>query len=605
VWALYVLDRAGALPPSDFTEESAHWLFFLGLVGIIFCVTLLSLLFETIAAALRRRLVAARESAVEANRAKSAFLARMSHEIRTPMHGVFGMLELLDDTEATDRQREYTRLARQSAESLLRILNDILDFSKIEAGRLELESIPFDLREGVGDTLQALAVDAEAKGLELVCHIPPEVPNDLLGDPGRLRQILVNLVGNAVKFTAEGEIVVSISRMDAPHDRSRLAFRVQDSGLGIPLDKQAQIWDVFGQADVSTTRRFGGTGLGLNISRQLVRMMGGELTFESEEGEGTTFSFTLDFGMPDLAGRRRDLPDAALEGVHVLVVDDNATNRFLLEEILENWGMVVTSVEGARPALEALRRACSPTAGSPTAGTPGSGSPGSGSTTSGSTTPGFGVVLLDVMMPDVDGLALAEQIRRDPTFDGIPLILLSSSHATQGAARCEALGIVGQLKKPVKQSELLQALHLALSSDEGLRERPPPPPAPSAPPSRPLRILLADDGALNRMVATGLLEARGHEVTVAEDGREAVAAWQEGVFDLILMDLEMPEMDGLEATRWIRERERGGKTRVPIVALTAHAILEYEERCLAAGMDAHLAKPLEPERLDAILRELT
>ena len=575
---IYLLDQTGSLPPSDFGEENARLLFILGLLGIISCITLLSFLFETIADALRTRLEAARESAVEASHAKSAFLARMSHEIRTPMNGVLGMLELLGNTKVTGQQREYTRFARQSAESLLQVLNDILDFSKIEVGRLELESIPFDLREVVGDTLQSLAADAETKGIELACHIQPEVPTDLEGDPGRLRQILVNLVGNAIKFTAEGEVVVTIAESSGACDLTRLDFCVRDTGVGIPPEKHGLIWDVFGQADTSTTRKFGGTGLGLNICRQLVRMMGGNLAFVSEEGEGTTFSFTLELGLPGAERRPVAPPDASLHGVRVLVVDDNATNRFVLEEILTQWSMEVTSVDSARPAMAALHRTVEAAAE-------------------------IQVVLLDVMMPDTDGLMLAEEIRRESQFDGIPLIILSSAYSTESRAHCEALGIVGQLRKPVKQSELLDALLLALHPDSlGAGKSPP---SREAPATKSVRILLAEDGPVNRRVAVGLLENQGHRVTAVEDGRKAVKAWQEGEFDLILMDLEMPDVDGLEATRRIRREEQVGETRIPIVALTAHAIREFEERCMEAGMDAHLAKPLEPKRLYATIRELT
>ena len=565
-----MLDRGGSLPPSDFSPENGRLLFILSLLGIIACITLLSFLFETIAEALRLRLEAARTTAVEASRAKSAFLARMSHEIRTPMNGVMGMLELLGQTEASGQQREYTHFARQSAESLLRILNDILDFSKIEAGRLELESIPFDLHDVVGDTLQSLAADAEAKGLELACRIQPGVANALEGDPGRLRQILLNLVGNAIKFTPSGEVVVNVAPSNRVCERTCLDFLVRDTGIGIPADKHQQVWDAFGQADTSTTRRFGGTGLGLNICRQLVRMMGGELEFESKEGQGTTFSFTLEFDAPRRAPGPALPAGATLEGVHVLVVDDNATNRLVLEEALAHWRAKVTSVDGAGPALTALLHPHPAEAE-------------------------IQVALLDVMMPEIDGLALAEEIHRDPRLDGLPLILLSSAHAMEGAARCKELGIVGQLRKPVKQSELLdtllRAIHREASAPGGAAARPPRPAA------RPLRILLAEDVAVNRKVAVGLLGAQGHQVTPVENGREAVAAWQEGTFDLILMDVEMPEVDGLEATRRIRRMEQEGTTRIPIIALTAHAVAEVKERCTEAGMDAHLAKPLRPDLL--------
>ncbi len=575
--AICLLDMSGSIPQSELQGDNATWAFFLGLLGIITCTTLLCFVLDFNARGLRRELEESRLAAEQANRAKGEFLAHMSHEIRTPMNGVMGMLELLRNTSVSRRQEEYVSLASQSAEALLRVLNDILDFSKIEAGRLDVESIKFELRDVVVDTLQTLETRATEKGLELACHIPPDIPDMLSGDPGRLRQIIINLVGNAIKFTKHGKIVVGIALRERTDDRTRLHFSIRDTGVGIPGHKQQRIFEAFGQADNSTTREFGGTGLGLNISSQLIGMMGGQLALDSEEGQGTEFHFEVNFGSAP-SSTTVVAPPVSLRGLNVLVVDDNATNRFILEEFLSNWQMQVASAENARIALHVLGEAAS------------KGDP-------------IQLVLLDMMMPETDGLMLAEQIQKDARFCGIPLMMLSSSLAQEHNDRCAPLGIVAQLRKPVKQAELLNQILYCFGLNEF--DQPRPKPAAVTDRGQPVRILLAEDGMVNQKVAMGLLALRGHVVTLAENGRLAVAAWEDGEFELILMDVEMPEMDGLEATAAIREKERGTGRHIPIVAMTAHAIKGDRERFLRAGMDAHVAKPVDPAKLYDVIKQLT
>jgi len=517
-----------------------------------------------------QKLLASKLAAEMASRTKSEFLANMSHEIRTPINGVLGMTDLLLGTELSGEQKEYAAMLKTSGELLLGTINDILDFSKIEAGKLDMDPVTFDLHRTVEDVVRAFTLKAYEKRVELMHEIANDVPRFMVGDPGRLRQILVNLLGNALKFTQQGEVVVRTLRKGKTGKEFEIQFDVADTGIGIPRNKHSAIFEAFAQADASTTRNYGGTGLGLAISAKLAGMMGGRIWVESSPGKGSTFSFTAQLGETSSPENQAALmPQGGLLHMPVLVVDDNATNRRILQDITQGWGMKPYEAEGGDLALEILLRAKDEGHA-------------------------FPLALIDGHMPGMDGFELAKRIKEDPRLSGATIMMLTSAESQGDAARCRELGISAYLIKPIRKTELLTAILTVLGHDA---ESPAPAKTETVTRETLLRILIAEDNHINQALLVRMLEKMGHIPVTTENGLQAIERLAAESFDLVLMDVQMPEMDGFQATRKIREQERVTGFHVPIVALTANAMKGDEDDCLKAGMDRYLSKPISGEKL--------